>query len=126
MKLAHNFAVTLLAGVAVGGAIVQGLHAQARPPAYVINEIDISDTEGFKTYADRMSPIITSMGGKFLIRGGVTEALDGEPPKRITVYVFDSMAKMQAWHDAPAVQALKPLRDKAAKFRAFAVEGVAH
>jgi len=66
------------------------------------------------------------MGGKYITRGGKTETLDGAPPKRITVLVFDSMEKMQAWWNAPAVAELRATRDKVAKFRAFAVEGLAN
>jgi uncharacterized protein (DUF1330 family) len=43
----------------------------------------------------------------------------------VTIYVFDSLEKAQAWHDAPEQQELAAIRDKAAGFRAFVVEGCA-
>lgn len=126
MKINYKTALTLLGGIALGGVAMQALHAQAKPPVYVINEIDVTDPVGFKAYAERMGSLITSMGGKFIVRGGKTEALEGAPPKRVTVYVFDSMEKMQAWRDSPAVKELKVIRDKSSNFRAFAAEGIAN
>jgi uncharacterized protein (DUF1330 family) len=121
--MTYKLPLTLAAGLALGAGAVGALHAQAKPPVYVINEIEVTDPAGFKTYADRMGALVTSMGGKFIVRGGKTETLDGATPGRVTVYVFDSMEKMQAWHDSPAAKELKAIRDKASKFRAFAVEG---
>jgi uncharacterized protein (DUF1330 family) len=124
MRYKILFAVA--AGIALGAGAIEALHAKAKPPVYVINEIDVSDPAGFKTYADRMGDLITSMGGKFIIRGGKTETLDGAPPKRVTVYVFDSMEKVQAWHNSAGAKELKAIRDKSSNFRAFAVEGIAN
>jgi uncharacterized protein (DUF1330 family) len=64
-------------------------------------------------------------GGRYLVRGGKTRSLAGEPPKRVVVLAFDSMERARSWYASPEYQALMPLRDKAGKARIFAVEGLA-
>ena len=127
MKTKYKLALTLLSGVAIGAVAVQGLHAQAKPPVYIVNELEITDQAGFKTYADAQSKLIEKHGGHYIIRGGkVVASLAGTPPSdRYTVYVFDNQDKMQAWRDDPAQKEVLATRDKVAKFRSFAVEGVA-
>ena len=69
--------------------------------------------------------LIHKHGGKFIIHGGRPIALDGVPPKRFTVFVFDSMEAMRAWKDEPEQNELRALRAKASKTTDFAVEGLA-
>lgn len=117
---------TLLAAAATGFGILalSGLHAEGPTPAYVINEIDVTDQAGFASYAKRQGELIDKFGGRFLARGGKAEAVSGTPlPHRITIYVFDSMAKAQAWHDTPEQKELATIRDKTSSFRSFIVEG---
>ena len=99
MKISYKALLTLLVGISLGGAVIQGLNAQGKPtvPVYIVNEVEVIDQAGFKTYADRQEVLIKKNGGRYIIRGGKVTALDGTPPKRFTVYVFDSMEKMQSW-----------------------------
>jgi len=128
MKTRYTIGLTLFAGIAVGAIAVQGLHAQVnKPPVYIVNEVEVTDQAGFQTYADAQSKLILKHGGHYIIRGGkVVASLSGTPPTgRYTVYVFDNQEKMQAWHDDPGQREVLGVRDKVAKFRSFAVEGVA-
>ena len=122
MKTRYVVALAI-ATFGLGALATQGLHAQASAPVYVVNEIDITDATGFKTYADSMEPIITKQGGKYIIRRGkVVATLDGTAPKVFTIYRFDSAAKFDAWKaDAKDLMAT---RDKVGKFRSFAIEGL--
>jgi len=122
MKTRYAVALALLGGVAVGATAIQGLHAQTKPPVYIVNEIDVTDPAAFQTYADRQSQAIQKHGGRYIIRGGKVTPMEGAPPKRFTIYVFDNMDKMQAWEGDQAD--IKPLRAKAGTFRTFAVEGL--
>ena len=103
-----------------------GISAKAyAAPAYVINEIEVTDSAGFKTYADRQGALIQMFGGRFLARGGATETIAGpKADQRITIYVFDSMDKLRAWQNAPQQTDLAALRDHSSHFRSFAVEGL--
>ena len=126
MKTRYTVALCIWAGVAVGAAAVQALHAQAKPPAYVIAEIDVTNPEPYdKQYVPPAAKAITDGGGKYIVRGGGVVALYGEPPKpRIAVMVFESMEKAQAAFDSSAFKEAKKVGDKYAKFRVYAVEGV--
>ena len=47
MNSNYKLAAALVAGAAIGGAAIQGLHAQAKPPAFVVAEINVSNQDGF-------------------------------------------------------------------------------
>jgi uncharacterized protein (DUF1330 family) len=126
MKTRHTVALSIWAGVAVGAAAVQALHAQARPPAYVVAEIDVMNLEPFdREYVPPAAKAITDGGGRYIVRGGRTVAFYGEPPHpRMAVMVFESMEKAQAAFNSSAYKEAKKLGDKHAKFRVYAVEGL--
>jgi uncharacterized protein (DUF1330 family) len=126
MKTRYAVALSILAGVAVGAAAVQALHAQAKPPAYVIAEIDVTNLEPFdREYVPPAAKAVVDGGGKYIVRGGGTVAFYGEPPKpRLAVMVFESMEKAQAAFNSSAYKDAKKVGDKYAKFRVYAVEGL--
>ena len=116
----------MLAGVTVGGLAVQGLHAQSKPPAYVIAEIDVKDQDGYaKEYQSRTTkPIIEEGGAKFLSRGSKSISIRGEPPKRIVLFVFENLERAQAAFASPGYAEAYAHGEKYAKFRIYAVEGL--
>jgi uncharacterized protein (DUF1330 family) len=123
----------MVAGAALGGAAIQGLHAQAKPPVYYVAEIEVTNPDAYaKEYAPKAQALIKAAGGKILAVGGAAAAggakvtgFDGEPPKRAVVQVWDSMDKIQAWRNNPEYKALrKDVGDKYAKFRSYTIEGV--
>jgi uncharacterized protein (DUF1330 family) len=97
MKTRYTVALSMIAGAALGGAAIQGLHAQAKPPAYVVTEVQIIDEAAFKEFAPKTDATMTPFGGKRLVRGGKIIPLEGEPPKRFVITMFDSAEKAQAW-----------------------------
>jgi len=109
----------------LGIAAVHGIHAEGKVPAYVINEVSVTEPAGFATYATRQGALIEKFGGRFLARGGKADAVAGALPSRVTIYVFDSLEKAQAWHNAPEQEELVAIRDKSSSFRSFIVEGCA-
>ena len=127
MKARHTVALSILAGAALGAAAVQALHAQASPRAYVVAEIDVKNPAPYeKAYVPGAMKAIAAGGGKYLVRGGRTMALYGEPPKpRIAIMVFASLEKAQAAFNSSAYTDAKKVGDKDANFRVYAVEGLA-
>jgi uncharacterized protein (DUF1330 family) len=122
MKINCTFALTFLAGVALGAAGIQGLHAQAKPPAYVIAEIDVADQDG---YAKEYQPAaVKALNPKFLSRGGNAISFKGEPPKRIVLFAFENMDKAKEAFTSSAYNEAWTIGSKYAKFRIYAVEGV--
>jgi len=120
--------LAMLAGMAIGAIAIQGLHAQAKPPVYFIAEIDVSNPDAYaKEYAPKAQAMIKAAGGRFLAIGAGPKVttFEGDPPKRFVLQVWDSMDKIQAWRNNPDYQALRKIGDQYAKFRSFAVEGMA-
>jgi uncharacterized protein (DUF1330 family) len=127
MESNHKLAVAVLAGVSIGVAGANAIHAQQAkaPPAYVISEVDVTDPDTFKKYAEKVPATVASFDGHYLVRGGIIHAVEGEAPKRIAVIAFDSAEKARAWEYSPAYEAIKPIRQSSAKSRIFIVEGIA-
>jgi len=126
MKTRYIITLSISAGVVVGDAAVQALHAQTKPPAYVVAEIDVMNPDPYdKEYVPPAAKAIADGGGKYLVRGGKTVAFYGEPPKsRIAVMIFASLEKAQAAFNSSAFKEAKKVGDKYAKFRVYAVEGL--
>ena len=117
----------MLAGAALGGAVIDALHAQEKPHAYVIAEITIKDEDGYsREFAPAVVKAQEASGGKFLVRGGKTESQVGSPPApRVFVVEYDSLDKAQAWWNSQATQDAFAIGNKYADIRQFAVEGYA-
>lgn len=93
-------------------------------PAYVIAEVDVTDIEAYKLYADNAPGVTLPAGGKYLARAGAVECLEGRPPKsRVVVIEFADMATARAFYYGKAYQDIVPLRQAASDGRLFLVEG---
>lgn len=99
MKSNQKLAVALVAGIAIGGAVIHGLNAQTTPPVYVVVDIsDITNPEGFKAIPPRTGPeTLIPFGGKYVIRTENITALDGIAPKRFVLIAFPSVEEAKAW-----------------------------
>ena len=92
--------------------------------AYLIAEIDITDPEGYKAYTSIVPATITQYGGRFLVRGGAAELLEGDwPPLRRVIIEFPSMDAARAWWDSPEYAKPKVLRRAASRGRLILLEG---
>ena len=127
MKANHKLAFAVLVGVAIGIAGATAIHAREVKvaPGYVIAEVEVTDPGTFQKYAEKAPGTMAPFNGRYIVRGGKTESIEGEPPKRFIVIAFDSMEKAKAWEDSPAYDAIKPIRHSSAKSRVFVAEGVA-
>lgn len=93
-------------------------------PAYVIAEVDVKDAEAYKLYADKAPGATLPAGGKYLVRGGKVECLEGTPPKsRVVVIEFETMQAARDFYHGKAYQQIIPLRQAASEGRLFLVEG---
>ena len=126
MKTHYTVGLAMLAGIGIGAVAVQTLHAQAKPPAYVVAEIDVSNEELYlKEYAPVAVKALQDTGAKYLARGGRIAVIDGAPPKRIVVATYESLDKAEAAYSSAAYKEARKIGEKYAKFRIFAVEGLA-
>ena len=125
MKSILKLGILLLAGIAIGGAGLSALHAQAKSPAYTIAEIEVIDPAGFQDFAKRNAVGVKAAGGRFLASRGRIVTSEGTPPKGIAVIAWDDLDKAVGYFASSNFKELIPLRDKGAKVRLFHVEGLA-
>ena len=131
MKIYFTVAASMAVGIVLGGFAVQGLHAQAKPPVYLINEIDVTDPEKYGAeFTPKAQASVRGSGARFLVIGGAggagakpIHAVEGTPPKRMTIQVWESLDAMKKWYDSPEYQDALKVGHKYATFRRYAVEG---
>jgi uncharacterized protein (DUF1330 family) len=121
--------VTCTAAGALGG---RALHGETKPPAYLIGQIDVSDPDGYaKEYLPKAREIIKAHGGKLVAAAGAAATgsrvvgIDGNPPKRVVIYMYPSLEALQAWRTDPAYVKVRAIGERYATYHTFAVEGSA-
>ena len=93
--------------------------------AYIIVEIDVQDPVGYEEYKKLAGPTVEARGGKYIVRGGKTEVLEGEwQPKRIVLLEFSSMDKAKEWLNCEEYREPRKMRHATAKTNMILVEGV--
>ena len=94
-------------------------------PAYVVTEIEILDPVRYEDYKKMSLSSVQAYGGRFVVRGGRTETLEGEwSPKRFVVIEFPSVERAKAWWSSPEYAAAKKLRQEIAKTEMIVAEGL--
>ena len=94
-------------------------------PAYVIANVEITDPATYERYRKDVPATIEKYGGRFVVRGGATEVLEGSfVPKRIVVLEFPSVERAKAWWSSPEYRPLLELRQSASRGDLFVVAGV--
>jgi uncharacterized protein (DUF1330 family) len=95
-------------------------------PAYIIVEIDILDPVGYEEYKKLASATVEKYGGKYVVRGGRTEVLEGDwEPKRIVVLQFDSLQHAKDWLNSEEYREPRKMRHRTARTNMILVEGLA-
>jgi uncharacterized protein (DUF1330 family) len=126
MKTNYKFALTLLAGLALGGAVIETIHAQAKPPTYVVVAIrKINDADAYKEVLAKAPAAAKAGGGTFVVRTDKITSLDGPAPARFVLLKFDSVEQAQSWYDSPAQKEINAIRLKATDSLSFIVPGEA-
>jgi uncharacterized protein (DUF1330 family) len=93
--------------------------------AYALVDVEVTDPAGFVEYRKLAPTTIAAFGGRFLVRGGATEVIEGEwRPKRLVILEFPDLATLKAWYQSPEYQQLLELRKRTATSDIVFVEGV--
>ena len=93
--------------------------------ALIIVDIEVLDPIRYEDYKRLASSSIAAHGGRYLVRGGATEVLDGEwTPKRLVVLEFDSVDAAKRWRSSPEYAEAKRIREECARSNMIVVEGV--
>jgi uncharacterized protein (DUF1330 family) len=94
-------------------------------PAYVIYQGEVFDPERYEEYKRLVAPNIAAAGGRYLVRGGQAEALEGELPGGRTVVVeFPTMQAAVDWYRSEEYSAIRKVREGAARANIYVVEGI--
>jgi uncharacterized protein (DUF1330 family) len=112
------------AGLGLAGSALVAAGEPAAPKAYVVGEITVTNSAGYAEYAAKVGPVIAACGGRYLVRGGASEALEGAAPEgRMVVIEFASLAAARACLDGRDYKAVAGLRHANARSRILLVEG---
>ena len=124
MNTKFKIALAAVTGVALGAAAMHGLHAQAKPKAYSVTEVEVIDTTALAQYVPTVVADVAFAGGHAINNpGGKAIALVGEAPKRLVINEWTSLDQAQAFYNSGDWKKLAPLRDKAEKIvRQYIVE----
>ena len=126
MRTPYTVAVSLLAGVALGGLAVQGLHAQAKLKAYSIGEIvPIAGATISPSYLAAARKALADANGRSMgtLKGRIFHAEGEPPPISVAMTEWDSADEARAFFQSKAWKDLAPEGEKTAKtIRRYIVE----
>src|SRR4051812_33125471 len=102
MKNSFSVAMALAAGIGIGAVGAQGLHAQAKPPVFMVEDNTVRDSDGFaKEFAPLARESLKAYGARYLA-GGPGLSIDGEPPKgRVVIVQWDTLDQLMKWRNSP-------------------------
>lgn len=93
--------------------------------AYVIADIEVLDSEAYEDYKRLSSAAAEKYDGRWLVRGGAVDRLEGErQPQRIVVLEFDDKEAARRWYDSPEYAEARAVRQRAARSSLLLVDGV--
>ena len=123
MKLRYAFAMAILSSIAVGTA-VHTLHAQTKPPAYLVAINEIFNPEGYlKDYLPTAQKILKDHGG-VIVASAPGTPIDGSFPKgRVVILKFASMDALLAWRHSGEYEKIRKVGEAFGNYNLIAVEG---
>ncbi len=92
---------------------------------YLIAQIEVTDPEAFEAYRAAVPAVIAKFGGRYLVRGGTVEVMEGElPAPRLVILAFDNADQVRRFYRSPEYQKILPLRLAASKGVVAIAEGI--
>ena len=93
--------------------------------AYIVVQVDVQDPDRYDDYRKMVPLTLEQFGGRFVVRGGKVENLEGEwAPSRFVVIAFDNAEQAKAWWSSDEYAPAKALRQQTAHTEMIVVEGV--
>ncbi|MBT8412746.1 MAG: DUF1330 domain-containing protein [Boseongicola sp.] len=90
---------------------------------YIMGHVTVRDAESYKEYVEKDTPILAALGGRFIIRGGQSETVEGESLMRHVLIEFDSYELAKKAYNDPDYQAVADIRRRNADSVIILVEG---
>ena len=92
--------------------------------AYLIANVDVKDVDAYAPYRDRARPIVEKYGGRYIVRGGEVDVLEGVPQiNRLVILEFPDRTAANAFYNSQEYQEIVPIRIGSTDSRLFIVEG---
>jgi uncharacterized protein (DUF1330 family) len=83
-------------------------------PAYIVADIDVHDPDAYAQYAAMVDASLEPFEGRFLVRGGGSQTLEGDwRPRRLVVLQFPSAGHARGWYESQDYGAAKTIRQQA-------------
>lgn len=94
-------------------------------PAYIVVEVEIKNPVEYEDYKKLSGPSVEAFDGKFIVRGGKTETLEGNwSPERFVIIEFPTAEKAKEWWNSELYSKAKVIRYRTAESKMLVVEGV--
>ena len=94
-------------------------------PAYVIAQVDVFDPVRYEEYKKLAAPTVAAHGGRYLVRGGPVDVLEGKrDPGRVVVLDFPSVARAKEWWASEEYERAKEIRHATATSEIVLIQGV--
>ncbi|GLV56551.1 hypothetical protein KDH_33910 [Dictyobacter sp. S3.2.2.5] len=92
--------------------------------AYFIVDVKVHDPQMYEEYRKQVGATLEKYGGKFLVRGGAFEVIEGEwPLQRLVILEFEDAAQFRRWYDSPEYSKIREIRFRASEARAVMIQG---
>ena len=94
--------------------------------AYIIADVTVTDPATMEEYRKRVPATLTPFGGRFIVRGGAHQTVEGDwKPNRLVILEFPSMEQAKRWYDSEEYREPKAMRLRAGRTNLVMVDGVA-
>jgi uncharacterized protein (DUF1330 family) len=94
-------------------------------PAYVIVDLTVTDLPTMEEYRKRVPATLAAYGGRFLVRGGAHQTVEGDwKPNRLVILEFPTMDQAKRWYDSEEYREPKAMRLRAGRGNMVMVDGV--
>ena len=125
MKAQFSIALAMIVGATLGGAAIEALHAQAKPPVYMIAINEVTDGDRYaKEYVPPAQQSVKNHGGEYVAAGPGTRLAGNLPQGPVVILRWESMEALEGWRNSPEFQAALKIGEKHAKFNIVAVNGL--
>jgi uncharacterized protein (DUF1330 family) len=93
--------------------------------AYVIVEVEVLDKEKYDNYRPLAAKTIAQYGGRYIVRGGASEVLEGDSkPGRLVILEFPSAEVARNWYNSPEYNEGRAMRQASSRSRMVVVDGI--
>ena len=83
--------------------------------AYVVANVEVNDPQAYSEYTAQVPGTLEKYGGRFVVRGGELQVLEGSPLPRLVLIEFPSVEQANTWYHSPEYQGILPIRQRNAR-----------